>query len=110
MGLLAMVLLIVTQRVKEIGIRKVLGASVGNIVILISKDFLWLVALAFLVAAPLAWWSMQKWLEHFAYRIDVQWWVFVVAAIVAFAIAFVTIGVQAVRAALSNPVKNLRTE
>lgn len=110
MGLLAMVLLIVTQRVKEIGIRKVLGASVGNIVILISKDFLWLVALAFLVAAPLAWWSMQKWLEHFAYRIDVQWWVFVIAAIVAFAIAFVTIGVQAVRAALSNPVKNLRTE
>lgn len=110
MGLLAMVLLIVTQRVKEIGIRKVLGASVANIVLLISKDFLWLVALAFLVAAPLAWWSMQKWLEHFAYRIEVQWWVFVVTAIVAFAIAFITIGVQAVRAALSNPVKNLRTE
>jgi ABC-type antimicrobial peptide transport system permease subunit len=110
MGLLAMVLLIVTQRVKEIGIRKVLGASVPNIVLLISRDFIWLVIIAFAVAAPLAWWSMQKWLEHFAYRIDVQWWVFVMAAALAFSIAFITISVQAVRAALSNPVKNLRTE
>jgi ABC-type antimicrobial peptide transport system permease subunit len=110
MGLLAMVLLIVTQRVKEIGIRKVLGASVQNIVLLISKDFLWLIAIAFLIAAPLAWWSMQKWLEHFAYRIDVQWWVFVIAALLAFLIAFIIISLQAVRAALSNPVKNLRTE
>jgi putative ABC transport system permease protein len=110
MGLLAMVLLIVTQRVKEIGIRKVLGASVQNIVLLISKDFLWLIAIAFLIAAPLAWWSIQKWLEHFAYRIDVQWWVFVIAALLAFLIAFIIISLQAVRAALSNPVKNLRTE
>jgi ABC-type antimicrobial peptide transport system permease subunit len=110
MGLLAMVLLIVTQRVKEIGIRKVLGASVSNIVVLISKDFMWLVIIAFVIAAPLGWWSMQKWLEHFAYRIDIQWWVFVLAAVLAFAIAFITISLQAVRAALSNPVKNLRTE
>jgi putative ABC transport system permease protein len=110
MGLLAMVLLIVTQRVKEIGIRKVLGASIPNIVVLISKDFMWLVIIAFAIAAPLGWWSMQKWLEHFAYRIDIQWWVFVLAAVLAFAIAFITISLQAVRAALSNPVKNLRTE
>jgi ABC-type antimicrobial peptide transport system permease subunit len=110
MGLLAMVLLIVTQRVKEIGIRKVLGASVSNIVVLISKDFMWLVIIAFVIAAPLGWWSMQKWLEGFAYRIDIQWWVFVLAAVLAFAIAFITISLQAVRAALSNPVKNLRTE
>jgi putative ABC transport system permease protein len=110
MGLLAMVLLIVTQRVKEIGIRKVLGASVLNIILLISKDFLWLVAIAFLIAAPLAWWGMQKWLEQFAYRIYVEWWVFVLAACLAFAIAFLTISTQAMRAALSNPVKNLRTE
>jgi ABC-type antimicrobial peptide transport system permease subunit len=110
MGLLAMVLLIVTQRVKEIGIRKVLGASISNIVVLISKDFMWLVIIAFVIAAPLGWWSMQKWLEHFAYRIDIQWWVFVLAAVLAFAIAFITISLQAVRAALSNPVKNLRTE
>jgi ABC-type antimicrobial peptide transport system permease subunit len=110
MGLLAMVLLIVTQRVKEIGIRKVLGATVPNIILLISKDFMWLVVIAFLIAAPLGWWGMQKWLEHFAYRIDLQWWVFLIAALLAFAIAFITISVQAVRAALSNPVKNLRTE
>jgi putative ABC transport system permease protein len=110
MGLLAMVLLIVTQRVKEIGIRKVLGASVPNIVLLISKDFLWLVLIAFIIAAPLGWWSMQKWLEQFAYRINVEWWMFGIAAVLAFTIAFVTISIQSIRAALSNPVDNLRTE
>jgi putative ABC transport system permease protein len=110
MGLLAMVLLIVTQRVKEIGIRKVLGASVPNIVGLISKDFIWLIVLAFLIAAPLAWWGMREWLSHYAYRIDLQWWVFGLAGVAALLIAFLTICLQTVRAALSNPVKNLRTE
>lgn len=110
MGLLAMVLLIVTQRIKEIGIRKVLGATIPNIIMLISKDFLWLIVIAFLIAAPLSWLGMQQWLKQYAYRIDVQWWVFVLAAILAFFIAFLTISIQAVRAALSNPVKNLRTE
>lgn len=110
MGLLAMVLLIVTQRIKEIGIRKVLGATVPNIVLLISKDFLWLITIAFLIAAPLAWYSMQQWLNHYAYRINIAWWVFVMAAIIAFVIALVTISIQAIRAALANPVKNLRTE
>jgi putative ABC transport system permease protein len=110
MGLLAMVLLIVTQRVKEIGIRKVLGAGVPNIVLLIAKDFMWLILLAFLIAAPLGWWSMQQWLDHFAYRVTIQWWVFGLAAILAVLIAFITISFQAIKAALSNPVKNLRTE
>ena len=110
MGLLAMVLLVVTQRVKEIGIRKVLGANVSGIVLLISKDFLWLVGIAFVVAAPLAWWGMSKWLQQYAYRIDLQWWYFALAAFLAFAIAFITISAQALRAALANPVKSLKTE
>lgn len=110
MGLLAMVLLIVTQKVKEIGIRKVLGASVTNIVYLVSKEFFWLVAIAILIASPLAWLGMKKWLDNFAYRIDLQWWVFVLAALLAFAVALVTISLQAVRAATANPVKSLRTE
>ncbi|MDB5253463.1 MAG: transporter permease, partial [Flaviaesturariibacter sp.] len=110
MGLLAMVLLIVTQRVKEIGIRKVLGASVPHIVSLISKDFIWLILLAFLIAAPLGWWGMREWLSHYAYRIELRWWVFGLAGVAALLIAFLTICLQTVRAALSNPVKNLRTE
>jgi ABC-type antimicrobial peptide transport system permease subunit len=110
MGLLAMVLLIVTQRVKEIGIRKVLGAGVPNIVLLIAKDFMWLILLAFLIAAPLGWWSMQQWLDHFAYRVDIQWWVFGLAAILAVLIAFITISFQAIKAARANPVENLRME
>lgn len=110
MGLLAMVVLIVTQRVKEIGIRKVLGASVGNIIGLISKEFLFLILIGFLIAAPLAWLGMQKWLEQFAYRINIEWWVFGLAAILSFLVALTTISFQAVRAALANPVKNLRTE
>jgi putative ABC transport system permease protein len=110
MGLLAMVILIVTQRVKEIGIRKVLGASVSNIVMLISKDFLWLVIIAFVIAAPFAWWGMQKWLDNFAYRISIEWWVFAIVAVLAVMIAFLTISIQAVKAAMANPVDNLRTE
>ncbi|HEY1022664.1 MAG TPA: ABC transporter permease, partial [Flavisolibacter sp.] len=110
MGLLAMVLLIITQKVKEIGIRKVLGASAANIVMLVSRQFIWLIGIALVIATPLAWFGMQKWLENFAYRIDMAWWVFVAAGIVAFLIAFITISIKALKAALANPVKSLRSE
>ena len=110
MGLLAMVLLIVAQRVKEIGIRKVLGASVPAIVRLVSKDFLLLTLVAFIIAAPVAWYFMHKWLEDFAYRINIAWWVFVVACVAALTLALITISFQAIKAALANPIKSLRTE
>jgi putative ABC transport system permease protein len=110
MGLLAMVLLIIQQRVKEIGVRKVLGASVQNISILISKDFLLLVFIAVLIATPIAWFAMNKWLQDFPYRIEIQWWMFALVALIALVIALMTIGINTVRAAMQNPVKSLRTE
>ena len=100
----------ISQRVKEIGIRKVLGANAGNIVGLLSKDFLKLVIIAAVIAFPVAWLMMSQWLEDFAYRIDIPWWIFIVAGIIAAAVAFVTISFQAVKAAHANPVKSLRTE
>jgi putative ABC transport system permease protein len=109
-GLLAMVLLIVQQRVKEIGVRKVLGASVQNISMLISKDFLRLVFIAVLISTPIAWLLMSKWLESFPYRIELQWWMFVLVALTALIIALLTISVNTIRAAMQNPVKSLRTE
>ncbi|MFC6103491.1 ABC transporter permease [Olivibacter domesticus] len=110
LGLFGLSAFTITQRVKEIGIRKVLGASIGSIVRLLSKDFLLLVALAALVAFPIAWFAMSSWLSDFAYRIDISWEVFVVATCVALLIAFITISVQTVKAALANPVKSLRSE
>jgi putative ABC transport system permease protein len=98
------------KRVKEIGIRKVLGASVQNIVSMLSKDFLKLVLVATLIAWPIAWFSVNNWLRDFAYRIPVSWWVFLLAGIAALAIAIVTVSFQAIRAAMDNPVKSLRTE
>ncbi len=98
------------QRTKEIGVRKVLGATVSGLVGLLSKDFLKLVILALVVATPLAYFFMDKWLQDFAFRIDIEWWVFVTAGIVAIAIAFLTVGYQSVRAALANPVESLRSE
>jgi ABC-type antimicrobial peptide transport system permease subunit len=109
-GLLAMVLLIVNQRVKEIGIRKVLGASVRNISFLISKEFLLLVTLAVVISTPLSWLIMSKWLQAFPYRIQLQWWMFVLVGGTALALALLTVGFHVVRAALANPVKNLRTD
>jgi ABC-type antimicrobial peptide transport system permease subunit len=109
-GLLAMVLLIVQQRVKEIGVRKVLGASVQHISILISKDFLSLVVIAVMIATPISWLVMSKWLESFPYRISLQWWMFVLVAFTALFIALLTISVNTVKAAMQNPVKSLRTE
>jgi putative ABC transport system permease protein len=110
LGLFALAAYSTVQRAREIGIRKVLGAGVAQIVLLISGDFLKLVALAALIAFPVAWWTMSSWLRQFAYRIDIQWWVFGIAGSAAFSIALLTIGFQAVRAANTNPVKSLRSE
>lgn len=110
LGLFGLVTFIAEQRAKEIGIRKVLGASVRGIVHLLSKDFIRLVLIAFAIAAPAAWFFMHQWLQDFAYRIQLSWWVFAAAGLIALAIAVLTLSVQAVRAALDNPVKNLRTE
>ena len=110
LGLLGLATFAAQQRVKEIGVRKVLGASVFNVVTLLSKDFLMLVIIALVLAVPVAWYVMNEWLKDFAYRINIQWWIFFVAAIIAIIIAFVTISTQAIKAAISNPVKSLRTE
>ncbi|MFL5741291.1 MAG: ABC transporter permease [Flavisolibacter sp.] len=110
LGLFGLATFIAEQRTKEIGIRKVLGASVRGIVQLLSKDFVRLVFIAFVLAAPLAWWFMNKWLQDFAYRITINWWIFLLAGLLAFLIAILTISFQAIRAAIANPVKNLRTE
>ncbi len=110
LGLFGLVTYAAEQRIKEIGIRKVLGASVTNIVSLLSRDFMLLLALAACIAFPLAWWAMHKWLEDFAFRINISWWMFAIAAAIAILIALMTISFQAIKAAIANPVKNLRTE
>jgi putative ABC transport system permease protein len=110
LGLLGLASYSTIQRTKEIGIRKVLGASVSNIVNLLSKDFLKLVAISSLIAFPVAWFAMNKWLQDFAYRIGVSWWVFLMAGTLATLIALFTISFQAIKAAIANPVKSLRTE
>jgi len=110
LGLFGLVTYAAEQRIKEIGIRKVLGASVQEIVAMISKDFVNLVLIAFLIAFPVAWWMMNKWLQGFAYRIDIGWWVFALAGLLTIAIALVTVSFQAIKAAIANPVKSLRTE
>ncbi len=110
LGLLGLSAFAISQRVKEIGIRKVLGASPGNLVALLSKDFLKLVAVAAVIAFPIAWYAMDTWLTDFAYRISISWWIFLVAGLVAAIIALLTVGIQALKAAISNPVKSLRTE
>jgi putative ABC transport system permease protein len=110
LGLLGLATYAAEQRTKEIGIRKVLGASVSNIAAMLSKDFLKLVIIAALITFPVASWAMNKWLQDFAYRINISWWVFLLAGVVAVVIALITVCVQAIRAAVANPVKSLRTE
>lgn len=110
LGLLGLVIYTTTQRTKEIGVRKVLGASVLQIVSMISRDFVTLVLLAFVIAAPVAWLGMNKWLENFAYRTEINWWIFVLSACFMLAVALITLGFQTIRAAIANPVKSLRTE
>lgn len=110
LGLFGLAAFTTEQRTKEIGIRKVLGASVAGIVQLLSKDFIRLVLLALVIASPVAWWAMNQWLQDFAYRIDIQWWVFAVAGLAAVLIALATVSFQAVKAAVANPVDSLRDE
>ena len=110
LGLLGLSTFAAQQRVKEIGIRKVLGASVTNVVGLLSMDFLKLVFVSLILAAPVAWYFMNQWLQDFAFRIHIQWWIFLVAAFIAMIIAFITISFQAIKAAIANPVKSLRSE
>jgi putative ABC transport system permease protein len=110
LGLFGLAVLTAFQRTKEIGIRKVLGASVPGIVRLLSKEYLQLVIVAIVLATPIAWWAMNKWLQNFAYRIQLQWWMFLLAGLIGIAIAMLTVSVQAIKAAVANPVKSLRTE
>lgn len=110
LGLFGLAAYMAQNRIKEIGVRRVLGATVNNITTLLSKDFLKLVVISLVIATPLAWWAMTLWLKDFEYRVDIEWWVFALAGILSIVIALLTVGYQAVRAALSNPVKNLRTE
>lgn len=110
LGLLGLASYIAELRTKEIGIRKVLGASVTGITAMLSRDFVKLVLIAILLASPIAWWTMNKWLEDFSYRIEIQWWIFAVAGIAALTIAILTVSTQAIRAANTNPVKTLRDE
>jgi len=110
MGLFALAAFTAEQRTKEIGIRKVLGASVSNITVLLSKDFIVLVAIAIVIASPVAYWAMSKWLQDFAYRISISAWMFFAAGAAALTIALVTISFQAIKSAMANPVTSLRTE
>ena len=110
LGLFGLAAYAAEQRTREIGKRKVLGANVSTIVAMLSKDFIKLVIISILLATPVAWWAMQKWLQSFAYRQNIQWWVFAFAGLTAIFIAFVTISFQSIKAALSNPVNSLKSE
>lgn len=110
LGLFGLVMFAAEQRIKEISVRKVLGASLIQIIALFSKDFLKLIIIAFLIAAPLAWYYMHQWLQDFAYRITISWWIFVLAGLSAIIIALLTVSYQAIKAGTANPVKSLRAE
>jgi putative ABC transport system permease protein len=110
LGLLGLVIYTTNVRTKEIGIRKILGASVAGIVSILSKDFVRLVLIAFVIAAPIAWWAINKWLEDFAYRTSISWWIFGLSGIAMIIIALLTLSIQTIRSAIANPVKSLRTE
>ncbi|HNP21822.1 MAG TPA: ABC transporter permease [Panacibacter sp.] len=110
LGLYGLASFMAVQRVKEVGIRKVLGASSGNIVYLFSKEFMLLIAIAFIIATPVAWYYMQQWLQDYAYRISMSWWLFATGGLVSIIIALATISYQAIKAAVANPIKSLRTE
>ena len=109
-GLFGLSVLSAEKRTKEIGIRKVLGASVGIVVTILSKDFLKLVIIALLIAMPLAWLAANKWLQNYPYRITLSWWMFTVVGLLVVFIALATVSFQAIKAAIANPVKSLRTE
>ena len=110
MGLFGLATFTAQQRMKEIAVRKVLGASVSGIVTLLNRDFVTLVGIAILIASPLAYYFMHAWLQNFAYRISISWWVFLSSGLAAILIALITISFQSVKAAISNPIKSLRNE
>ncbi|HEY4875696.1 MAG TPA: FtsX-like permease family protein, partial [Puia sp.] len=110
LGLFGLVIYTTNVRTKEIGIRKIFGASVTNIVTILSKDFIRLVIIAFLIATPVAWWAANKWMENFAYRTSMSWWVFAISGALMILISLVTLSMQIIKAATANPVKSLRTE
>ena len=110
MGLFGIASIITRQRVKEIGVRKVLGASVSNIFTLISKEFIKPVIIAFFIAVPIGWWAMDSWLQDYSHRVSIHWWVFAIAGLAAFIITICTVSFQSIKAAIANPVKSLRTE
>ena len=99
-----------TKRAKEVGLRKVMGASVTQIVAILSKEFLLLVFIAFAIAAPVAWWAVNKWLQDFAYRTAMSWWIFAASGLSLIIVALLTLSIQTIKSALANPVKSLRTE
>jgi putative ABC transport system permease protein len=110
LGLLGLVIFIAAQRKKEIGVRKVLGASVTSVMVMLSKDFGKLVTIAALIAFPISWFAMERWLQDFAYRIEIKWWMFLLSGGIAVVIALITVSFQAIKAATVNPVKSLRAE
>jgi putative ABC transport system permease protein len=110
MGLLGLAIYTTEQRTKEIGIRKVMGASAAQVVGMLSREFLLWVMISCLIAFPLSYWAMKEWLRNFAYQIQISWWIFIMAALGAFIITLITISFQAIKAAVSNPVKSLRSE
>jgi putative ABC transport system permease protein len=110
LGLFGLVTFTAEQRTKEIGIRKVLGASVSSVVVLLSKNFLKLILIAIVIATPIAYYLMDKWLQDFAYRTNIEWWIFVASGIIISVIALLTISYQAIKSALMNPVESLKTE
>ena len=110
LGLYGLASFMAVQRIKEVGIRKVLGATTADIVYVFSKEFIILIAIAFAIAAPIAWYYMNQWLQNYSYRVNISWWLFAAGGSVAIIIALVTISFQAIKAAMANPVKSLRTE
>jgi len=110
LGLYGLASFMAVQRIKEVGIRKVLGASVSNVIYLFSKEFIILIAIAFVIASPIAWYFMDDWLRDYPYRINLSWWIFLAGGIGAIIIALITVSFQAIKAAIANPVKSLRTE
>ncbi len=110
LGLYGLASFMAVQKVKEVGIRKVLGATASSIVYLFSKEFIILISIAFVIASPIAWYFMHQWLQDYVYRINISWWVFAAGGLVAIIIALATISFQAIKAAIANPVKSLRTE
>ena len=110
MGLFGLAVFTAEQRTKEIGVRKVLGASISSIVSLLSFDFLRLVVFALLLASPIAWWAAHQWLADFAYKVSIEWWVFALAGLMAIVITLLTVSFQSIKAALVNPAKSLRSQ